>query len=335
MAAAQYGFVYQAPAVCPARAEIVARINRYAPDTVLQEGTGADGRIDVIITSDGSGFQAAIRGVRTGEAETAQVVPGVTCAETANAAALVIAILVDPDAGLHSPEPPRSAVTPVPESSAANAPGSMNEPAATPAPASSAVEAPAPDRGTPPPSGARESRPARWTLGVSGLVGATSALGRLASLDVLAGAHIESRERITIAPFVGVFLHYAASTLTTDTDAEAAFRLLAGRVSACPVRAWFGRGGAWIAPCASFELGQLRGTGNTVPSYSPAVLWAAAGLAGRSQVQVGPLFLAAEVGVSFPLLSDHFYFAPSETPGVYEVPPVAVAANLGLGASIP
>lgn len=338
----RFELVYSAPSECPDRAALVAALTRYTPDTVFAENTGQSDRILVVVSEAAGTFQAAIVDEPAAESPTTRVVPAATCAETVDATALVIAILVDPEAGRRAVA--AAGVPAAPSADATTASASPPESPAVAAPATpSTSPIPMPGSTTPPTAdpGWRDHREARagsatsWSFGASALVGVTSMMTDAAALDVLVGPHAESTERGLVSPFFGAYFHYAPSASFHDGASSASFQLLAGRAVGCPIRVRLGGERAWFGPCASFEAGRFEGSGNVGGARkSSGILWVAPGLSARGALRLGPVFAAVDLGATFPLERDRFYFDPSENT-LYQVPAAAFAANVGLGMSIP
>ena len=337
----RFELVYSAPGDCPDRAALVASLNRYTPDTVFAENTGQSERILVIVSKTAGTFQAAIVDERAGESPTTRLVPAATCAETVDATALVIAILVDPEAGRRAAAGAAVPTTPGADGGADAAPASSPEPPAVatpatpPAPPVSTTRPPSIDQDRSDRRDSRASSPTSWAFGGSALVGVTSMMTNAAALDVLVGPHAESTARALVSPFLGAYLHYAPSSSFHDGGSSASFHLLSGRAVGCPIRVRFDGDHAWLGPCASFEVGRLEGSGNVGGvGKSSGILWVAPGLSVRGAFGLGPLFAAVDLGTSFPFERDWFYFDPRKN-SLYRVPPAAFAANLGVGVSIP
>ena len=341
-----YGFTYVAPAGCPTREAVVASIQRYTRGTRFTDRASDDGQLSVVIAKAGDGYRAAIRFSRNGNPGTHQVVPGASCSETAGAAALVASILVDPAAGQRAAETPTST-----ESAPGAGPGDESrlvlpsESGTTDpqtAPSSKSVEAlalvePAPadtpveDRGS---RADQAPQKQRVRYGASAFAGVSSLIGGSAPLDVLAGVHAESTDPGLLSPFFGLSFHYSGSTVT-GASASAAFRLLAGRLTACPIRVWVLKARGWLSPCAAFELGHFGGAGDVRASRSPGLLYSAAVLLARAQLLLDPFFVGLEGGATFPLPRDTFYFSPATDQVVYQIPAVAFEGRIGAGMHFP
>jgi hypothetical protein len=354
-----YGFTYVAPAGCPTREAVVASIHRYTRGTQFTDRASDDGQLSVVISKAGDGYRAAIRFSRNGNPGTHQVVPGASCSETAGAAALVASILVDPSAGQRTAETSTSTEAasgaasgdesqPVPS----NASGTMEpQPAPSSAsrttepqtvPSGKSVEAlvlveparadtPVEDRGN---RADKALRKQRVRYGASAFAGVSSLIGGSAPLDVLAGVHAESTDPGLLSPFFGLSFHYSGSTVTA-ASANAAFRLFAGRLTACPIRVWVLKARGWLSPCAAFELGHFGGTGDVSASRSPGLLYSAAVLLARAELLFGPFFVGLEGGATFPLPRDTFHFSPATDEVVYQIPAVAFEGRIGAGVHFP
>lgn len=128
--------------------------------------------------------------------------------------------------------------------------------------------------------------------------------------------------------------YWASPEVSASTiDAGATYRAVLARVEGCVVA--LRRDPAWAAPCATLDLGSLTGEGVVGGAVDTAaarsVLWAAPGPAVRAGLElVGPLAVAVEGALTFPLSRDAFVF---EDPAAvaHEVPPAALRTGVELG----
>jgi hypothetical protein len=297
---------YQAPAGCPSEIEFVTRIRARSTrarvalpgesartfDVLVDAGPPPSGRVMILDTD-------IPFGTRRVEAD--------TCADVADALALVIALSIDP----HASSPP--------------------VPAPKPAPASDPVE--------PRPSAEPASdEPPRES-------GSTNQRGGLfAGADFAVTYGVAPSALLTASPYVGwrssaegIFDPTIRLALVHATDdghpvptGSADYAWTAGRLDLCPTD-W-----RWssvrLIPCARIEGGVLTVAPHDVGLPERRVRpWFAAGLLARAQWSfLRPMFLDADVDVLLRATDDRFYFVPDTT--VYRVPIVGASAGIGLGA---
>ncbi len=321
--AAHYLLTYDAPVECPDREEVVQRLRSFAPATTFAEDGGGDSAVRLVVTSAPS-LVASIEIARPGQPVTTRVVPADNCAELVEAAALVIAILIDPEAAQ------RASVTGAERSSP---PPVRQQTVASPRPPAARSEAVA-DSVLVPRGSSGHSDSQRWSFGAEGFVGVTWAMAPRATLDTGIGARAESDDRGALSPWFLLSAHRAQSAEVTFVNGSASFQLVSGALRSCPLRAWV-RTWAWLAPCARVELGRLEAQGNASGnSRSPSILWAAAAAFGRAELRVSAVHLAAEAGATFPFRHDTYHFDPSGTT-VFTLPIAAFSAGMGAGLTFP
>jgi len=86
-----------------------------------------------------------------------------------------------------------------------------------------------------------------------------------------------------------------------------------------------------LQPCAVWELGRLRGSGEaTIAGSTASVTWHSVGALGRATLEIVPLVsVDAEAGVIFPLQRDRFVFGPAPVVSGYATPALAATFSLG------
>ena len=301
---------YRAPDGCPDEADFVARL-RARTSRARMAWPGEPARtFDVAIDAGPppSGSVAVLEpdfpmGTRRVQAD--------TCADVADALALVIALSVDPHASL-------APVTPV-----ATLPAAPPSSSATPEPASSAL--PPAGKESPPPSS-----PPRAEL--------------FAGVDLAVTSGVAPSALVSGSPYIGwranaagafdPSLRLAFVSATSDAQVLSAgsadFAWTAGRFDVCPV-AWGGRL-LRLTACARLEAGALRVAARDVPLPETRVRpWLATGPLARAEwVFLQPVFLEAEIGLLLRPTNDRFYFQPDTT--VYRVPLFATSGAIGVGA---
>jgi hypothetical protein len=121
------------------------------------------------------------------------------------------------------------------------------------------------------------------------------------------------------------------------------FNLIAGRVSACPLRGSLWRQHLVLGLCAAFDFGYLRGRGdsNVIDGKLSSMPWVAGGLSVLAEVPLSQAFrLELEAGGRRLAYHDHFTLDPDPSvmtsrPAsplrVYDVPAFSAGFAVGLG----
>lgn len=281
--------------VSPGRAAIA--IEGHVERTAAPEGFLA-----VLTVSDETGAALGTRELRSAEP---------SCAAMDDKLALVIAVMIDPEAAFapRAPAPPK----PLP---------------ALPAPpprAPQLVYVPVPIAPPPP--------PVPWRASVQ--AGVITVLGLLPRLG--GGAMI--RARIEPPRFWAFEL---GGLLLFPNDARqgvlgATFQLAVASLAACPLEAR--AFGSELSLCAGAELGAIgtSGFGFDLPKTKEQVAFDVT-LEGRVRRRlVGPLVAAAGLGLHVPVVRDRFYYldAAGAEREVFRMSAVAGAADLSIGAELP
>ncbi|HEX6273407.1 MAG TPA: hypothetical protein VFZ53_10210 [Polyangiaceae bacterium] len=232
--------VWSAPEGCPSQAEVVAAVERLVggPEAVLGRPLRADARVE----RSGERFRLALDW-STAAASAVRIVEGSTCAEVAQAAAVVIALAADPDTNLEELASGRADGAPEPPP--------LAPPSANPRPA------PAPPLRPAEPAAAR---PARDEAS--------------AGSGVRAGAALELGSLPRAAPgvFIGGAFTFASFALVLDAltfvpmdevvaEGAGTFWLSAVSLRPCyrlPISRFV------LAPCAAVELHVMLGEGERV-----------------------------------------------------------------------
>jgi hypothetical protein len=290
-------FEYEAPAECPLEQELVRQVQARTRRARLALPGEAASKFAIVIARD----SAAMRGKLvvqppSGGPESVREVSAKDCVEVVSALALVVALVIDPNAStepLPADEHAEQRVEPLLQ-----------------APSAVALEAP------------------RWRWGLEARLGVTG--GIAPDLAPLAGLAVSvARDGSDIwAPLLSFGVTAAQSFEVDAADGTARFGRLAARISFCPVRALAASRIA-LRPCAFIEAGALRGEGFDTPDAASAtVLWLAAGAALRFELSLGQLaVLGAEAGATLPAFHDRFFFDPGRA-WEYEVPAVGGWAAL-------
>lgn len=307
---------YDAPAECPGADHVSARIRASTAHARPAEGDEPRHDMSVVVSRAETGFVAAIAVRSPDGSETARTVPAPTCTEAVDAAALILAITIDPEAaalessrleaeGKSKPVP--DAEKPKPKEPEASKPG-----APSPRPP---VSNPEVDR--------REPKTSRDRLLVDAGVGFVAlALSPGLSPDFSGGLAYEPALGKEVPRF-GLSVHYARSLAVEAPQGTASFERLGGRFDACPLRA--GSRDLSLRPCLSFEAGRFLASGaGALTSQDHPVFWAAAGAFLSGELRASETWAArAELGALFPFRQDEFYFDPGHYI-VHTIPPVGV-----------
>jgi len=294
---APVAFEYRAPTECPSEQELVRQVQARTRRARLALPGEAATRFAIQIAGDST----AMRGTlvvhpRSGGAESVREVSASDCAEVVSALALVVALVIDPNAST-DPLPP--------EQPAQQRPQPLPE-----APSPHALETPS----------------LRWGLEAS--VGLTGGIAPDPAPLVGVAASVSREQGEVWAPLLSFGVTAAQSFEVDAAGGTALFGRLAARVSFCPIRVP-AVGRIALRPCAFVEAGALRGEGFDTPDAASAtVFWLAGGAALRFEVSVGELVvLGAEGGATLPAFHDRFFFDPGRA-WEYRVPTVGGWAAL-------
>jgi hypothetical protein len=291
---------YRAPPACPDGVTFIERVRSRTPHAALA-GEGAAPSFVVTVTSSEGESVGRVEFAGSREEGVVRHVSGKTCDEVVSAAALITALAIEAMAA------PEAVAVPTFDDSK----GPMKEP-------------------TPPDPGAGPARTAfGWgagaTVGIDGWSAPSGAytFGAFGEMSGPAGLRL-------------MRLGFRGATGSASIDERAAaFLLLGGRLSLCPVSLDLVTH-LEIAPCAGIELGYLGGRGKPSAALpearAAAIFWSAAAtelLVRWHAGQVIVLELGGELG--FPLVRHNFIFE-GPTQLIYEVP--ALGAGLRIGAAL-
>jgi len=240
-----------------------------------------------------------------------------SCAEAADALALIIAVTLDPTLRRPAAEPSGAAP--------AAADGGTDRVAPPP---EKPVETPVPPR--PPATVAAAAPPAavatRRQFGVA-VAGQTIGGPAPALMPGIAIGGMLALERDGLwAPALFVGATHVWRNDLAETGGNASFTLDAATVDACPLRV----GWSWLVarPCAAALLGRLNATGaNTEDGASAARPFATAGVAVAASAG-STVEVTARVGVGVTLLRDSYEFGGMT---FHRASPITTAASLGVG----
>jgi hypothetical protein len=318
---------YVATAGCPSEQEFETRVRartvrvQFAPngagarvfDVRLEQGPPATGRVTVRRAQSSEGT----RSVRAD-----------TCADVADALALVVALAVDPAALMAPapPSPPHAAESPPPSIDIA-APSPSPSPTAEPPTAEPPSASPPVPRPETAPMPSTQARHREVYLGTDLAVATGTAPTTLVGASPYVGW--ASSTASTLAPSARIgFVH--ATTGAIDVPGGAAvFAWSVGRLDGCAT-AWANRP-ARLSTCVHLEGGSLEATGVHVPApRAQSRAWLGVGPLLRGEWSfASPLFVEAEVAAMAHVIADRFLFLPDTT--AYQVPRAGVFGSIGLG----
>jgi hypothetical protein len=303
---------YRAAPSCPEKSELVRQIALRVPRATEVSAPPSEVAAAVAIEVEAGRYHAVID-LQRPDGKTRRDVDATDCEEVTRAAALIVALAIDPDAALrpapepaqHEPEPVRAAPAPAP----ALTPQPSTEPRPVSPPASRAL-------------------PWRFELGAE--LGASGGVGPDPVL--YEGGFVEAGRAAgpVFAPAARISLRHGRSQVATEAG-SAELDLLTFGVAACPLR--FGT--QWFAePCVTFDYARLRGTGyqTRAPASATAAFWAPGALVRAGTIAFDRLTLSVEAGATTPLSHDRFFFAPDTT--AYRVPSLTGYAGIGLGVAL-
>lgn len=314
-----YGLEWDAPPGCPGADDVRRAIDRSLGPGVVSDGK-TDARIRIISIESGYRMDLILAGPSAGE----RTLEASDCRDLADAAALIVAIAVDPNVLTRSPAPrvqPTSNAVPAP---AETSPG----PAPEDAPTGSEVE---PD-GAPPssadPTGSAapqaERRRAQLSLRLAAGAGFALVPGVTGALEL--GVGLAGR-----AWRVDLGLNYwipKRADAGSDADAGGRFQIAAASLRGCGVPQ---AGPVRFPLCAGLDVGTMigRGTGQDVAARTAAQPWVAVRAGPAVRWRVIPrltLWLGGDVLV--PLVRPRFH--TDATPDLFVVPPVGGSVVAGV-----
>ena len=288
---------YRAPATCPDGRAFIERVRARTRHAALA-GERAAARFVVTVSSSDAESVGRIEFAGSGDEGVVRHVSGKTCDEVVSAAALITALAIEATA----------------------------EPNAVAAASTDPAQAPKKEQTTLEPDAAPTRAAFGWGAGATvGMDGWSAPLG---AYNI--GAFGEMTRSIPLR-LVRIGLRGATGSTSID-ERSAAFLLLAGRLSLCPVSLELGTRFE-ILPCAGIEAGYLGGSGQrnaALPdARSAAIFWSAATTELLVRWHAGPI-VVLEVGgeLGFPLVRHNFIFeGPSQL--IYEVPVIGAGVRVG------
>ncbi len=320
-----FRIVYEAPPVCPPRADFVAQIMLWtsrAQDNT-NPGVGAADPLrtfEVILrqADQGKGRQEAYDGILVlrgmdGTA-TRRVISSESCARAARALALMIALSLGPPAdGAAAGAHPTGGLAPSPT----NQPESPKVDGGVDPRPSPAQDDSGHARGT----SASVSTPKRWSIGFGANGGLLMLIGSRPVPSF--GAHVELH---SAGPSARLSVHHGEDTIASSTVAGH-FAWTWARLDGCPWR--------WghvidVRPCAVIDVGEIsaRGSGGAT-STRRGRPWVGLGALGRVAKHWGPVSASLDVGAIASVNREAFAFAPA--PVLYAIPAWIPFAGLAIG----
>lgn len=291
----RFAFEYRGGAGCPTEHEVLAEVQRRAPNAERVADGALVVRARLSVQSEGERLRGVID-LESPEGSTHRELEAAECAEVVRALALIVALALDPDAS--APE---------------------RAPAAAPAPKPLAAPPSQPES----PAAARNAK-TWWGAGAG--IGLTGGVAPKPSFSQALFFEF-GRERATGFSLNARLGGIHAGGSASATAGVADFELLALRVASCPLRLALQLA---LSGCVSFDWGRLRGRGShAVAARSSAATWSGPGAFVDAGLQALPWFkVQAELGAMMPLERDRFYFGPDET--VHHIPSLAGYGGLNL-----
>lgn len=275
-ATAPFELLWSAPAECPDAKAARGSIERHLGRTLDAE-LGHGMRVAVAVEHGGDGWRATLGFDGTRGRSSRELAPSADCARAVDAAALVIAIAIDPTLMLPAQERTDLPEPPPPAKEDAPAPA----PAPTPTPAPDPRPSPARGVAAPPPVADLPPRRPRSIKGAIGIVAGPTfgGLPRTGGTTRLHGAATSRRWRVELgAAFAGAPVH-------RDRGASLTMQRVTGDVRGCALfdpRPWLE-----LVGCGGVEVGvALAQPGGTTGS-SRRDLWLGFVLAPRVHFLVG------------------------------------------------
>lgn len=316
---------YDASAGCPDFEAFAARVKARSSRLRMAE-PGEPARTFAVTLVDGNPATGELLIVDGDRVDSARSVQADTCAEAAEAMALIVGVAANPirkaqtaAAAPPAPPPVRRAAPPHPRR-----PRVHRRPA-RPVEVIAREETPdqAPAERPPPPGYAYAGADFALSTGVTpdALVGGAPYFGW------------QARDEGVLAPEFRLALLRSMSSVAAGPGQTATFEWTVGRLDGCPI-AWRRRD-LRVAACARIEAGAIHVDSTAVPEpRAPISGWFAAGPVVRAQrLLVDPLFADLEVAALVRATNDRFVVLPATT--LYEVPLFGVSTGLGVGALFP
>lgn len=286
-------------------------------DAVRRAKTGEPGRkvsVEIATNAKGSVGRVSIEGAEP------RSIAAATCGEAVDAMAIVVALLLDPNASARAMSPHGPARTP-PAPATEEAPSTPPPPRDEPPPSAPAAEEP------PAPTSSLAAPPRPWVVSIGGGADVFSAGDT--------GAVLTTPISLEVAREVAIRLNLArgrSGTVRNELGPSARFVWSTARVDVCTGR---GRRLVAFSPCLAMEAGSLAGEPVvTDRPQSDQRLWMAAHVLGRGSLALGSTFsLELEAGAAVALTRPEFYVDPDFF--LYRPAPLLFHARAGLMVHFP
>jgi hypothetical protein len=305
---------YDAPADCPTRAELNARI---LGRTALAEITDApsDWTARLELTVEGNEARGHLLIEAKGAPARERTVVGETCADVVDALALVTALAIDPNASWVADAALIKTVTPPVQPAPI-----VEAPAPKVLPSSSPISSNSPVTPAPP----------RWQLTIGGAARTSAGLAP----DPLLGGALHAMLQSTRETVVSPALRLSATVEVNGAFAAraASFLYARGEVDLCPLR--LGSSAFDMHLCGGVGGGVVRAVGIEIAHpilATPAWVELDVVVTGRWHPGGGAFFLEADVAALVPLTRRTFVF---NTPHLFVYHVAAVAPTLDVGAGV-
>lgn len=318
----RFHLAYVAPASCPDRSAFLSAIHMRTRRPQLA-AAGEPALTFAVSIEPRHGSNVGHLEVRdpdagqTGVAPQKRTVSSGTCGEVAKALALVVALILDPDAETSAdPEPPPD-----------EDPPAGDEPAITAAPPAVPRRRRARERPPPAPPVRRSTELSGGAaLGISGAIGPAVAPGA----EIFAELALTSGDRPGRAVVLDPAIRLGAAFAVTSSDlalGSHGYWWAGGTARVCPLHVRL-PGALRVAPCGGVHAGVHHGSTKGVPNGTASTdLWVAP-VAGANIEWPLTSAVALELhgGAVFPLVRTRFFLAPDTT--IFEVPAVAGTATI-------
>lgn len=320
---------FESSGACPSEADFLSTVRSYTTRwSLVPDGTPAARTIRVRV-SDGAASAPASGKLVVASADgtsSEREISGPNCSSVSRALAVMVAVAIDPRAGMHDdaekkPDPPSEAVAP-PAPSIEPAPIARVENATKDVPPSRPAE-PAPSGG-----GLRVAFDVRAEV-------TTAVVDRVlpvasASMIVEPARDVASSWLRSWRPSLAIGVRQSMPGEKTLEGGTASFLWTAGHLRACPFRLAI-ESVVELSPCVETNIGRLGASADGfVGARSASMAWADVGASMWAAVNVSEqIFLSSTVTLSTPLARQPFTLATGET--IARVPPRGFLGGIGLG----
>ncbi|HET7539846.1 MAG TPA: hypothetical protein VFK05_08235 [Polyangiaceae bacterium] len=317
-----------ADASCAKRADLIDRVRARTPRVRFVDDGALAVRVQISVLASG-GAAGEVTLSKAGTKPSLRHVTARSCSEVADAAALIIAVTLDPSAELGKGSTEKGTAA---DSNVAASPSGDTSRSAATAPALPPKQTDdASVSATPTGHDVASSRAARGRftvaayLAAEGIAGVAPGVMPGVALFVAAGVERAS----PWSPSVVLGVRHAWRSDVEAPGGRASFLLDAATLDLCPVR--FRRGVIEARPCGSVLFGRFSAQGTDTANAAPESVrpfWVVGGAAVVTAELPWQLEVSARLALGANLVRDSFAFSPTT---FHEVPPVSGAASIGLG----